>query len=331
MVLQQVMSQRQLKEMRDSTIVVIRSSNERTSDFCEQICAKQIEKENLITVREVPFERALRKCYEIGIASSRKWMVTVDADVLLVEGAVDILVRNAERMPENFVQLEGRVFDKITGRYRQAGHRIYRTALLPLAMEYIPPDGTEIRPEFSVLQRMSDAGYPSRRIADVVGLHDFEQSYFDLYRKSYVHAIKHSHWIVDIVERCSELLCEDSDYLVIQKGLLDGLISRGGVSIDTRKFERLGKVALESIGVMEKQPLENAELSVRFISEIFNCLAKSNPVPDFVIEDSLIGCHIGKKTWKDEVYRRLSEQGVLRGSISVVGGGLIRIGKILDK
>ena len=64
----------------DSVIVVIRASNERTFDLCKALCLAQ-GVESLSIVQEVPFEEALRKCYEIGIASNKKWMVTVDADV----------------------------------------------------------------------------------------------------------------------------------------------------------------------------------------------------------------------------------------------------------
>lgn len=317
--------------MVNSSIIVIRSANERTAELCVKLCEKQSLKENLIIVQEVPFEIALRKCYEAGVLSCKKWMITVDADVLLSEGTVDVLVQNAEQMPQNFFQLEGRVFDKITGRFRQAGHRVYRTEFLPLALEFIPSEGEQIRPEYHVLQRMNEVGYPSRRIGKVVGLHDFEQNFVDLYRKSFVHAVKHPFWVVDIIQRCSNFLHEDYDYLFVLKGIWDGLVIQKDVSIDKRKYEELAQEALASFGLQEKIPIKNTEVSADGFQNIFTELINDKPIPHFDVEDSF-SSHLSKKrTWQNEVYKRISTRGILRGILSAFGGGLIRLGKLLDK
>jgi len=220
-----------MKQILDSTIVVIRASNERTFDVCKAICSNQ-EVASLSIVQECPFEVALRKCYEIGASSNKKWMVTVDGDVLLSGDAIETLVHNAEMMPQNYIQLEGRVFDKITGLYRQAGHRIYRIDLLPRALGQIPPVGSQIRPECSTLEQMGKLGYPSRCIPDVVGLHDFEQSYRDIYRKSFVQAKKHYSRVHKMIPPWEHLAQYDTDYVVASRGFEGGKNYSERVGID---------------------------------------------------------------------------------------------------
>lgn len=320
-----------MKDMLDSTIVVIRSSNERTSGLCRELCLKQTSEDNLKIVQEVPFERALRKCYETGIASNKKWMVTVDADVLLVDSAIETLIQNAELMPQHYIQLEGRVFDKITGLYRQAGHRIYRAELLPLSLNQIPPEGEQVRPEFFTLQQMGALGNPSRRIPDVVGLHDFEQSFFDLYRKSFVHAVKHPYWINDLIVRSTKRLDIDADYLVVLKGLWDGMTTKSIVSIDKRKFIEVGMAALESLGLEEKRSIEDVDRFKHTFPEYFTRVTTKQLAPQFILQDEPKNEDRGRNKWAPEIQARIARHGFLRGGIASFGGLLVRIGRYLDK
>jgi len=171
--------------------LVIRTTGERTASVAKKLAIVSGLVENEVTVvNEIFFEVALRACYEEAIRVGRKWIMTLDADVLLTDTAVRRLLGLAEQMPSHFFQIEGKVFDKITGIYRQAGHRIYRTELLPLALEHIPAAGAQIRPELHTITQMVELGYPSRVVPSLVGVHDFEQYYADLYRKSLVHACK---------------------------------------------------------------------------------------------------------------------------------------------
>lgn len=327
------MSQQQSRKPRtmlDTSVVVIRSSNERTFELCKRLCLGQFPEKNLRIVQEVPFEKALRTCYEIGIESQKKWMVTVDADVLLAEKAIETLICNIEMLPECYFQLEGRIFDKITGLYRQAGHRIYRTEWLPFALEHIPIEGKEVRPEFATLQKMGQLGFPSRRIPDVLGVHDFEQCYADLYRKSFVHAIKHPHWVNDLINRCSVYLHGDLDFLVILKGLCDGMVSDGQVSIDKRKFEALGNIALEDLGLQEKIPIKNVDTIVKNFQEFFIHMIDAHPVTEFLPADAPVpslptqGGDMLPDRHKGTVYN------VLKKGLSVLGCCLVRLGNYLE-
>jgi hypothetical protein len=158
--------------------VVVRSANERTISVATRLACAQLQSDNdICVIAEVPFEAALRATYTIALDAGKKWTMALDADILLAPNAIAELIRAAELMPPHYVQVQGRIWDKILGMYRQAGPRIYRTELLQRALEFVPKAGSEIRPEFYVLQQMGKLGHPSRRVSPVAGLHDFEQYY----------------------------------------------------------------------------------------------------------------------------------------------------------
>ena len=111
--------------------VVVRSANERTTSVATQLACAQLQSDHDISViAEVPFEAALRATYAIGLAVGKKWTMALDADILLAPNAIVELTRAAELMPPHYVQVQGRIWDKILGMYRQAGPRIYRTGVV---------------------------------------------------------------------------------------------------------------------------------------------------------------------------------------------------------
>lgn len=327
----------------NTLIIVMRCADERTTEICAGMASRQVQEDSFVIVNERPFENALRKSYEVGIERGSKWTMTIDADVMLNPGSVDILRKAAELMPDNYIQLEGRVFDKILGSYRQAGHRIYRTELLPLALKHVPEAGREIRPEYFTLQQVGQHGHPSRRIAEIVGLHDFEQSYADLYRKSFVHARKHREFVGSLIERCSAHLHNDADFLVILKGLWDGLTSSDSISIDKNRFLNKSKQALEELGIDEKAPLSGAEAFIKNYMNYLSTITHEYPPLDFQVQDDpstnpvlqsqdkLITAAARQSKWFAKARQRFEKNGPIKGSVAVIGALLKRIGHYLDK
>ncbi|MBL0226738.1 MAG: hypothetical protein IPQ16_14535 [Geobacteraceae bacterium] len=293
---------------------------------------KQVSIDRLSIVQECPFEAALRKCYEIGIESGKKWMVTVDADVLLSHGSIASLLFAAEQMPGNYFQLEGRIYDKITGIYRQAGHRIYRTEYLKKAINLIPKDATQIRPEYFTLQQMGQLGYLSRRVANVVGLHDFEQYYGDYYRKAFIHAVKHKWHVNSYIERCARYH-QDVDFLVILKGLCDGLESNDNVSIDKSKFIVKSRVALDEMGIIEKEPINNTKSFVHNFESNYAETVSKYSIPDFQTQDETVFPVADESCfgWYNKTKLNFERLGPINGSVSLVGKLLKHIGQYLDR
>lgn len=317
--------------MSQDFVVAIRTSGERTFKLCDHLVQCLIGNQKVYVINSIPFETTLRKCYEIGVKSDAKWMITLDADVLLMPQAINTLLHAAENMPTHYVQLEGRVFDKILGTYRQAGHRIYRTSLLSKALDFIPQSGTQIRPEYYTLQQLGQQGHPSRRIGAVLGLHDYEQYFADLYRKALVHAVKHRNHLPHLINRCANLQ-SDNDFKVILKGIFDGLTLQQNISIDRDKYTQLAALALTSLGLSEKAPIANATAMVAQYETTFDELRNSQPPPDFPTID-LLGSAPPESgyAWQQKLKQRMNERGLFKGSISTAGVLLIKAGQYLER
>lgn len=236
-------------------IAVVRAAGERTLPACLALLRRDLPSTPIHVVREQPFEEALRACYRIGMESQAEWMLTVDADVLPRRGAVDALLAEARRLPSTVAQVEGLVHDRLFGGLRKAGHRIYRTASLPCALQAVPADGTTIRPEFATLQALAASGQRSHECAVVFGLHAYEQFFADLYRTAFVHAQKHAHWMVDVVPRWRENAHIDAELKVALRGFCDGLQSVDAARIDKRMYTESAARALEDLGLSERADL----------------------------------------------------------------------------
>jgi hypothetical protein len=267
--------------------LVIRSAGERTASVCKRLAQLSgILDKDITVIREVPFESALRATYLTGLNAGKKWTATLDADVLLDKYSIAGLLWDAEQMPSNYAQIEGRVFDKVTGIYRQAGHRIYRTNCLSLALERIPAPGTEMRPEFFILQQLGRLGSPSRRVGRLVGLHDFEQYYGDLYRKALLHSKKHTLFVPRFLERCAEHMHSDPDFVVILKGIHDGLAYSGSMAVDRRQFsDSIVGSMLSELGLEEKSELKDAETFLQGFAAMFRFIREQYPAPEVALCD----------------------------------------------
>jgi hypothetical protein len=301
--------------------VVVRTAGERTREACLELVRQQVGAASVQVVSERPFELALRKSYETGIDQGRKWTMTLDADVLLREGAVRRLVAEAEAMPAGFVQIEGQVYDKISGSFREAGQRVYRTALLPLALEQIPAAGADIRPEYATLLKLGALGHRSRRVAIVMGVHDHEQYFRDLYRKAFIHATKHDFLLTKMVRRCRNLMASDADFRVVLRGLWDGLLHTGPIHLDTATFPADLAGVLGEMNVLEKGGLDDGAITSVTVEK---WLASAGPVPHF-LEWSRIG-PAAPAGLGSQLARLWRQYGILGTLLQLSGAGLCRAG-----
>lgn len=164
-------------------IAVVRACGERTEAECISRVRAQVEEVRVIHV--APFHEAVRECFRIAIDSGASWLLTVDADVLLHPRAVKSILAQAKKWQG--WQVVGRVSDRMSGRDRMAGVRMYRANTLPAVLPYVPE---VVRPE-GTLARLFAGWEPSK---DVMGLHDHEQWYADYHRKGAQHRAKHPEW-----------------------------------------------------------------------------------------------------------------------------------------
>lgn len=300
--------------------IVVRAAGERTAELASSLVREHaLHGASTSVVAAGAFEHTLRASFESGIDASLQWTVTVDADVLIRKGALEELLTAAENMPESYFHAHGVVLDKISGVFRSAGNRIYRTALLRDALRQLPAAGERIRPESYVIDRMSRQGHASRHLPIVVGLHDFEQGFGDLYAKSFVHGQKHRSQVLDLLARSGRLRDEDQDFEVIIAGLIAGIASDRRAQIDRAAYAREATAVLTKLGLAEKAPL-------RGDVDVAGILATALP-PRFSAQD-----HFGGSVRRlvERIRRRVERDGLGRGLVSSIGAGLAILGDRLD-
>jgi hypothetical protein len=240
--------------------VVIRSAGERTQAVCHSLAAQQVPEGNIVTVSNAPFSATLADSYRAGIERGLPWTLCIDADVLVAPGVVRRLLEAAARADDAICEIQGLVLDKFFGVRRPAGNHLYRTSLLSKALALIPPEGEDIRPEHYTLNKMIAAGHPWVEIPLVVGLHDFEQYYRDIFRKCYVHARKFDALMHLLVEYWRRMARQDGDYRVALGGLAAGILASGDVRVDVRCDYGFSKW-VPSGGWAEKRALEPGEVT----------------------------------------------------------------------
>jgi hypothetical protein len=244
----------------DAVTIIVRSVGERTEAACHASIREQgILDEQIITVREAPFSKAMRVGFEAGIAAGRDWTFCIDADVIMRPGSIAAMLRQAERQPTNVFELQGVVLDKLFVTLREAGNHLFRTSLLPQMIDCIPEEGTSLRPESTAMQRMKARGYPWARVPYVVGLHDFGQSNRDIFRKCYTHAQKHSYLLAELIPKMRERAKIDPDFQVAIMALAEGLSATVAVRIDTRHKQFSER--FEALQIAEKPPCTDEEFS----------------------------------------------------------------------
>lgn len=236
--------------------VVIRSAGERTKQACLEIVHEQAAEECVHLIEEAPFEAALKKCYQIGMESDRQWLVAIDADVLLQTGIIRSLLSIGERLPKNICHFQGVVYDKILGRHRKAGVRIYRTYCLAEAINAIPPEGETLRPEAHVIRSLENKGHMTKSLNLVTGIHDYEQFFTDIYRKAFLHANKHQDKVIENLQRWKHQASSDNDFKIIIRGVIDGLTHSERAKPDTRLYGDLSQRAMANLGMQEKSSFD---------------------------------------------------------------------------
>jgi hypothetical protein len=244
--------------------VIIRCAGERTLNVCKELIIEQgIPTNQIFETHTVPFSKALKLAYQIGIKESRKYTLCIDADVLMHNTAIEDLYNEFEKLDQNICEVQGLVMDKFFGGPRPAGNHMYRTALLENALKCIPEEGTDIRPEFHTLNQMAYLGYPWVEIPLLLGLHDEEQWQRDIYRKCYVQGSKHLHLTDLFIPYWKRMAQFDLDYKTALSAFTHSLSNDQKLYIN--KNLDIYKQGFNSIGVKEKESLPNNSITGREI------------------------------------------------------------------
>jgi len=231
--------------------IIIRSCGERTAKRCEELASQQ---GNTHTIRAVPFSESIWQSYQLAIELDQEWTPIIDADVLLYDGVLESAIKELQKQPVNVFCLDGKTDDKIFGMSRRAGIHIYRTRLLPAAMNVIAP--RKIKPETHIRKEMEKLGRYTTTSRIIFGRHDYEQYYTDLWRKAVCQTQKLEKMIdrKNVVSEWAYKSKRDNDFKVILHAHMYGKKIQEKITIDAR--ENYGAAeGLEKLGLVEKGKL----------------------------------------------------------------------------
>jgi hypothetical protein len=238
--------------------VVIRCAGERTETLCVNTVKVQAQGAEVLLVREAPFATALHRSMELAIERGRRWSLLMDADVLLASWAFESLVDELSGMGRPFYMLNGLVLDRMFLAPAHAGVHAYETRHLVRALDFMEAAREDQRPESRLSSEMARLGVPTVRSRLVLGLHDFEQYYRDLYRKAFVRSFKFRLALKRLCERVQTEHSDNPENQAMFRGLCDGMAaaqSQSCASLDAGAYLAAGAVALQSLGLSEKTEL----------------------------------------------------------------------------
>jgi hypothetical protein len=245
-----------LKDFSKICTVMVRSVDERTAAACEENLIKMGFDEVLLVQGQIPFTKCIESTFKKAIETDKLWTLCIDADVIVSGKGLEKLILYALQASDKTFVIECEVLDKFTGTYRNAGNHLYRTAFLPKALEFIPCEYDTIRPESFVINRMKEPGFRKERLRTIViGAHDFEQSYADIYRTAFIYSQKHLHKAHVFLPYWRNMHSQDADFKVALKGFFDGITYGGAISINKDQPFNHSTEILEQLELREKEEL----------------------------------------------------------------------------
>lgn len=317
--------------MFDDISIFIRASGERTEEAClAAITTQGISPDQVEFIREAPFARALSEGYSRAVQRGRAWAFFIDADIILRPGSLKALEQFALRESSDTFCFQGYFLDKFTLSLRDGGVHAYQTRHLDKALELVDQSYKKIRPESFVKLEMQKLGWRWRKFNYVIGIHDFEQYNFDIFRKGFVHAQKHLHLLPDLIPKFSRKALTDPDYVIMLEGVAEGIRSGSQAQIDInfKPFrERFDYLLIEE---KAKMPLETL-----MPDTIEGILASWAADPDLTIRGmpfsgaEAVALDGTKSLTKVERWRALWRR--KRNSRSVSGVIIHAMGKILEQ
>lgn len=224
--------------------VVMRSSGERSLPLAVE--ALKTQTPHYEVIEEYPFSEALKKMFLIGQNKPFKYLLALDADVILHEGALIKIEEEAEKFPDLFF-LDFFVMDKFRGKCCSGCH-LYANHYSGALFKHVVEGVDETRPEnHLVLDFAKTHSLICEKSPMIVGLHDFEQYYRDLYSKYFRRALRRKHeaeMLIEVIEQRKTYFPDDLDFNVVLKGLRDGVKAESTPLFDARKYPKIEEVML---------------------------------------------------------------------------------------
>ena len=167
--------------------VIIRASGESTLHKLISILNKQLLPDDRLEVlnEEVSFEKKLRVGFEKALEFERDYTVFVDADILVRKNALQKVRSTIDKLSERDYGFGFLLLDRFYEEPKFRGFHVYKTKILSKAINYIPKEGSELRPESYVKRQLENDGLVWRNHLTryIAGIHDFYQNPKDIFYK----------------------------------------------------------------------------------------------------------------------------------------------------
>lgn len=225
--------------------VVLRSSKERSLP----LAIEALKDAPYTVIEEAPFSKALKKMFAIAQENPSKYLLALDADVILHSGALATIEKEADRYLQKFPHLfflDFWVMDKFRGKACSGCH-LYVNQYSPQLFSHSLDQIDETRPENQLVLDFAKKHQLIHEISPlIVGLHDYEQYYRDLYAKYYRRALRRSYevpMLLEIIEaRRRYFPQEDKDFDVVLRALQEGLKGKEIPPFDARSYRNIEDV-----------------------------------------------------------------------------------------
>lgn len=252
-------------------LAVIRASGERTFDECYHKVSEIFGSSNVALIQNVsPFAKVVSKTIGLGINSDMKWTVSIDADVIPDDYILDHIQNRIADIPNDVFMFEGLVQDYLCFRYRPAGIHVYRNSLLQSIKDLVPRGNKYLRAESEFRNRAIAKGFSFLRYNDLYGYHDFEQDYFDIYRKCFMFSKKHKPWVRFLKNQYNRFKESNFDYLIALEGLEDGIAYDGHIENRIDFFHDRYYDLQRRLEFKEKSSLDGSYSSTNVLGDTFD-------------------------------------------------------------
>ena len=263
------------KDILDLLIVVIRTVGEQTTQACFDILRLVLPSVPIYLVNEVPFENAIKKTFQIGMESGKKWSIVIDADVLIDKNGLLCLINDLGHIPESVFAIQGLVFDKFFNVYRPAGNHIYRNSFLNEAMKKIANPGENLRPETAVIDNMISEGFDMLQCSTLIGIHDYGQSYLDIAKKAFLQSHKHVALHKSLFQLWTSKANVDLDFYAALLGWDIGIKYREKVYVDSEFISEKVKNVIDSDSKLSLDQRDPLEWTLEDVESIMNVASTS--------------------------------------------------------
>ena len=123
---------------KDRFTVCIRSSGEFTTNRLHKDIVHQIgSNEKVYLIKNLMLPQAIKKSFEFALKNESKWLITLDADLVIKPNFLSTFTKVANSMKSKEIEAHAMTFDRLFMNYRSAGNRLYRVSSLPFLIELL--------------------------------------------------------------------------------------------------------------------------------------------------------------------------------------------------